>query len=108
MDDGGSFWSTLPGLLTAIAGVLTAGATLVGALYSAGLVGKRHKAGPTGPGSPAPGTATTPGTTDTPAAGPPPAPPATPAAPPLRTTPGLLAGPDLRALLIGRGYYDKR
>jgi len=37
-----SFWSSFPGILTALAGVITAVGSLLGALYSAGIVGQ-HK-----------------------------------------------------------------
>ncbi|MDP9005634.1 MAG: hypothetical protein M3N15_01795 [Actinomycetota bacterium] len=39
MAKGGSFWSTIPGLLTGLAGVLTAGVTLVTLAVSQGWVG---------------------------------------------------------------------
>jgi hypothetical protein len=35
-----SFWSSVPGMITAVAGLLTAIGTLIGALYSAGIVGR--------------------------------------------------------------------
>ncbi len=37
MSDKQSFWTTLPGILTAIGGIILAVATLVGALHAAGL-----------------------------------------------------------------------
>jgi hypothetical protein len=36
-----SFWTTVPGILTRIGGVIGAGAALVTALYSAGIIGNR-------------------------------------------------------------------
>lgn len=36
-----SFWTTVPGILTGIGGVIGAGAALVTALYSAGIIGNR-------------------------------------------------------------------
>jgi hypothetical protein len=41
----GSFWTTLPGILAAIAGLMTATGTLVGALYAAGVIGAEPAAG---------------------------------------------------------------
>jgi hypothetical protein len=40
-----SFWSTVPGILTAVAAIMGATATLVTALYAAGLIGSKKKAG---------------------------------------------------------------
>ena len=40
-----SIWSSLPTVLTAIGGVLTAAATLVGALYSAGITASMEQNG---------------------------------------------------------------
>src|SRR5215207_8285776 len=47
-DDGSrSFWVTAPGLITAIGGLLTAIAVLVGALSAAGVIGGEDASSPT-------------------------------------------------------------
>ena len=52
-----SFWSTVPGLLTAIGGIIAAIAALLTALVSAGVIG-HEKLTPTPPPATAPATAT--------------------------------------------------
>jgi hypothetical protein len=43
---GNSFWNTLPGILTGLAGVLTAVGTILGLLYSAGIFSPKNEDGP--------------------------------------------------------------
>jgi len=95
MDARRSFWFSLPGFLTASAGTITAIATLVGALYSAGVIGRRGDA-------PLDSTQAS----------------ASPASdePPvarsdrlrLRSAPIQLSGREVAAALVTRGFYDKR
>jgi hypothetical protein len=92
-----SFWSTLPGILTAFAGVLTALATLVGALYSAGVIGGRESA------PPPEAAATSPSTLASSAE-----PATTPPSDRLRSLPAILSGDAIDAMLLTRGFYDKR
>jgi hypothetical protein len=92
--DPGSLWSNLPAILTAIGGALTALATLVGALYSAGLVGRKKKNAAASSEAPAP---------TVPAASTAESPP-----PPLRRTPGLLTVEQVKALFVRQGIYDAR
>jgi hypothetical protein len=84
----GSIWSNLPAIFTAVGGALTALATLVGALYSSGLIG--HRKAKTAAPSPAP-----------------PSPAKTPAAP-LRRVPGILTLDQVKATLVRQGLYDAR
>ena len=85
----GSIWSNLPAIFTAVGGALTALATLVGALYSSGLIGRR-KAARTAAASPAP-----PGPAKTPVT-------------PLRRVPGILTLDQVKATLVRQGIYDAR
>ncbi len=87
-DQPGSLWSNLPAILTAVGGTLTAVATLVGALYSSGLIGRR-KNGAAPPADP----------TGTAAKGPP---------EPLRRIPGVLSAEQVKAMLVRQGIYDAR
>ena len=88
----GSLWSNLPAILTAIGGALTALATLVGALYSAGLVGRKKKnAAASDAPAPVPAAST--------AESPP---------PPLRRTPGILTAEQVKTMLVRQGIYDSR
>ena len=43
MSEGESFWKTLPGILTGLAGLVGAVAALTTALYTAGIIGGRAK-----------------------------------------------------------------
>ncbi len=55
MGKGGSFWSSIPGFLTGLAGVLTAVVTLVTLAFSQGWIGGDSPAGPVRPGGQAGG-----------------------------------------------------
>ena len=92
-----SFWSTLPGILTALGGVITALATLVGALYSAGIIGRQGEA----PAATLVATAQPAGASSTATAAP-------GANPRLRTLPTMLSGDAIDAMLVAQGYYDQR
>ncbi len=50
MSEGESFWKTLPGILTGLAGLVGAVAALTTALYTAGIIGGRAKGGVRPPG----------------------------------------------------------
>jgi hypothetical protein len=89
--DGTSFWSTLPGVLTALAAALTAIATLLGALHTAGIIGKRGRAEKRAEA--AVGEATV-------------APVSSPTTV-LRTLPAILAARDLKARLVAQGLFDQ-
>ena len=85
-----SIWSSLPTILTAIGGVLTAAATLVGALYSAGLIGRARRSSERRKSADAE---------------------TTPATPPVlcaRCIPGILSVDQVKATLVRRGIYDAR
>ncbi|MGH9346057.1 MAG: DUF1566 domain-containing protein [Vicinamibacterales bacterium] len=97
MTDTKSFWTTMPGILTALGGVIAATTSLIGALYSAGLVGtprdaledpavREAKADPADAR---------------------PAKPAQASGPSLRTVPATLTGRQLDAMLVTRGFFDK-
>ena len=92
-----SFWSTVPGILTALAGLLTAAGSLAGALYSAGIIGRKRDA-PTAAETPAipESTVAKPTSTATPA-------PVTR----LRREPATLSGGAIDAMLLNHGFYDK-
>ena len=47
-----SFWKTVPGILTAVGGFLTAVAALIGALAAAGVIGPNASPSPVSPSSP--------------------------------------------------------
>ena len=96
--EGESFWTTLPGVLTALGGVLTAAATLVGALYSAGVLGrKRAGASPTATATASPEPVSAPAADS----------PRSPArVERLRATPSILSGKDLKAELVRLGFHD--
>jgi hypothetical protein len=89
-DPSGSIWSNLPAIFTAVGGALTALATLVGALYTTGLIGRRK------------------GAADSAAPSPPPASSATPAAAALRRVPAILTLDQVKATLVRQGIYDAR
>ena len=91
-----SFWSSLPGILTAVAGVIGALGTPVGALYTAGIIGHREKtpAVDAQPRQEAKATQTS---------------PATDAATRLRLRagPATLSSEMVNAMLVIHGFYDK-
>lgn len=85
-----SFWSSVPGILTAFGGVIAAIASLIGALYSAGIVG-----GPRGQSS------------ETALARSEPVKPPPGEAIALRSAPAIVSDAQLDALLGTRGFYEK-
>ena len=91
-----SFWSSLPGILTAVAGVIGALGTLVGALYTAGIIGHREKtpAMDAQPRQEAKATQISPATDAAPRAR-------------LRAGPATLSSEMVNAMLVRLGFYDK-
>ena len=83
-----SIWSSLPTVLTAIGGVLTAAATLVGALYSAGIIGKTRPSAAE-PRADKEATRGSPAVT-------------------ARCVPGVLSTDQVKVTLVRRGIYDAR
>jgi hypothetical protein len=88
-----SWWTTLPGVLTAVAALLTAGAALVGALNQAGLFALfRREPAPAAAPAPPPAPPVAP-PADPPVAVPPVTPPVVPLAEPPAATPPLAVTP---------------
>ena len=95
-----SFWSTLPGILTALAGVIAALGTLVLALHKAGLIGSR-KAGT--------GETTDDSTPDSESNDLEPAgTTSTATRSPLRSAPAILSRQKVDAMLVRLDYFEKR
>lgn len=92
----GSFWSTLPGILTALAGLIAAVGSLVGVLYSSGVIGKRQASTPAGRSE------------DEAGAAPPPPPVPAPPAVRLRGAPTVLSSDALQAVLVRHGFFEAR
>lgn len=97
-----AFWTGIPGILTALAGVIAAVGTLIGVLHSTGLLKKK---GPPVDGvpPPKPDTAEREERAAPEAASPPDATSLS-----LRSAPATLSGEKLSAMLVRRGFFDKR
>jgi hypothetical protein len=88
----GSFWTSLPGILTALAGLIAAVGSLVGVLYSSGLIGKGRGKSPGPPGDAGA------------AVRPPPPPPSPPLE--LRGAPTVLTSGALQGVLVRHGFFE--
>jgi hypothetical protein len=92
----GSLWSNLPAILTALGGTVTALATLIGALYSARIIGRhrRDSAEAAAVQDVTPQSAASAAPAD--------------ARAPLRSVPGILSSDLVKATLLRRNIYDAR
>jgi hypothetical protein len=103
--EGSSFWTTIPGILTALAGVIAAVGSLVATFSKAGFLGRRGRVGendasgtPTdGPG-PSGRTATARETGR----------PASPEVRTLRSAPAVLSSAKVEAMLVRLDFFEKR
>jgi hypothetical protein len=104
----GSFWTSLPGVLTALAGLIAAIGSLVGVLYSTGALGKSRASNETAkvvqtttPVAPDPGSATTVNAPQT-------AHRVEPTAVVLRGAPAILSSDKMDLMLVRLGFFDAR
>ncbi len=104
--EGSSFWTTIPGILTALAGVIAAVGSLVAAFNKAGLVGRRGRGGGDDPADASSTEPPSTGGTSAPrgSAGP----SAAPEALQLRSAPAVLSSAKVEAMLVRLDYFEDR